>query len=338
MASGRVGGTKSKIRGQVGNVVYQVKRNDDGTYTQISYGKAEDVTQTITPRLQAQRMCTSMVEALMRDLKVVGRISMQSAANKSKSLNAFSSYNLQLVARDCKAFWYGGGKFHYPPTTFIGDSYEALGGAWMLSSGTWQYNGFDELKFTNEPTRLFPYAQYFGCEFAGLRFRLNSQPETVADFLNRHYMTVLDTIVFAAFHDWTDDESDPDDPKYMTQHTYIMATINPAIDVNALMTPELIADLFIFESNWDVFRRIAEGGQDYYFGLMIDTKHFESRLLSYGAFTISYLEGKKKISSSSLQLVADNWSGYYYNYAPADVFGSWMGTPYMKPYPNIFDT
>lgn len=338
MASGRVGGTRSKIRGQVGNVVYQVKRNDDGTYTQISYGKAEDVTATITPRLQAQRMCTSMVEALMRDLKEVGRISMQSAANKSKSLNAFSSYNLQLVARDCKTFWYGGGKFHYPPTTFIGDNYEALGGAWMLSSGTWQYNGFDELKFTNEPTRLFPYAQYFGCEFAGVRFRLLSQPETVADFLKRHYMTVLDTIVFAAFHDWTDDETDPDDPKYMTQHTYIMATINPAIDMNAWVTPVLMADLFVFESNWEVFSRMAEGNRDFYFGLMIDTNHFESRLLSYGAFTISYLEGKKKISSSTLQLVPDNWTGYYYNYAPTDVFGSWMGTPSIKPYPNIFDT
>lgn len=103
MASGRVGGTRSKIRGQVGNVVYQVKRNDDGTYTQISYGKAEDVTATITPRLQAQRMCTSMVEALMRDLKEVGRISMQSAANKSKSLNAFSSYNQDLIKKGVDA-------------------------------------------------------------------------------------------------------------------------------------------------------------------------------------------------------------------------------------------
>ena len=164
------------------------------------------------------------------------------------------------------------------------------------------------------------------------------QPETVADFLKRHYMTVLDTIVFAAFHDWTDDESDPDDPKYMTQHTYIMATINPEIDANAWVTPELMANLFVFESNWDVFRRMAEGNRDFYFGLMIDTNHFESRLLSYGAFSISYLEGKKKISSSTLQLVADNWNGYYYNYAPADVFGSWMGTPSIKPYPNIFET
>ena len=122
MASGRVGGTRSKISGSVGDVVYQIKRNPDGTYTQIVYGKPEDVTQTITPRGQAQKMCTSMVEALMRDLKEVGRVCMQSAANKSKSLNAFSmrqrlggvteikpfviftgkhcSYNLKVI--DCK--------------------------------------------------------------------------------------------------------------------------------------------------------------------------------------------------------------------------------------------
>lgn len=336
MASGRVGGTKSKIRGQVGDIIYQVIKNPDGTYTQVSYGKPEDVTKSITPRLQAQRMCTSMVEALMRDLKEVGKISMQSAANKSKSLNAFSSYNLRLVAQDCKSHWYDGGKFHYPPTSFIGGKYEALGGAWMLSSGTWQYNGFDELIYTNMPVDLFPYAQYFGCEFAGLRFRLSSQPETVANFLKRHFMTVLDKIVFAAFHDWTDDETDPEDPKYMTHHSYIMATVNPEIDVNAWVTPELMERLFVFESNWDVFKRMAEGDRDFYFGLMINANHFESRLLTYGGFTISYLEGKKKISSSTMQLVADNWQGFYFGYAPADVFGSWMGTPHVKPYPNIF--
>lgn len=337
MASGRVGGTRSKIRGQVGNVVYQVKRNPDGTYTQYSYGKAEDVTATITPKLQAQRMCTSMVEALMRDLKEVARISMQSAANKSKSLNAFSSYNLMLVARDCKAFWYGGGNFHYPPTILIGDKQEQLGGAFMLSSGTWQYNGFDECLYVEDATTIWPFDQFFGCEFAGLRFSLVDSPESVGDFLKRHYMTVLDTIVFAGFHDWTDTDTDPDDPKYMTQHAYIMATINPAIDVNSLVTPELLENLFIFDTNWKVFKRCSDNGRDFYLGILINTNEYDSRILTYGGFTISYAEGQKKISSSTLRLVAGNFAGYYYNYAPADVFGTWMGTPEIKPYPYIFD-
>lgn len=337
MASGRVGGTRSKIRGQVGNVVYQVKRNPDGTYTQYSYGKAEDVTATITPKLQAQRMCTSMVEALMRDLKEVGRISMQNAANKSKSLNAFSSYNLMLVSRDCKAFWNGGGNFHYPPTILIGDKYEQLGGAYMLSSGTWQYNGFDECLYMEDATTIWPFVQFLGREFAGVRFSLIDSPETVADFLKRHYMTVLDTIVFAGFHDWTDTDIDPDEPKYMTQHAYIMATINPAIDVNSLVTPDVLENLFVFKSNWEVFQKCSDNGKDFYFGMLINTNEYDSRILTYGGFTISYSEGKKKISPSTLRLVPGNFDGYYYNYAPCDVFGTWIGTPEVKPYPNIFD-
>ena len=336
MASGRVGGTKSKIRGQVGNVVYQVKRNPDGTYTQYSYGKAEDVTHVITPRLQAQRMCTSMVEALMRDIKEVGRISMESAANKSKSLNAFSSYNLQLVARDCKTFWDGGGKFHYPATHFIGDKYEQLGGAWMLSSGTWQYNGFDEVLYTNEPVKIWPYASMFTCLFAGMRFRLLERPETVQDFLRRHYLSVLDSMCFVAFHDWTDDETDPDDPKYMTQHAYVIVQINPAVEMTAIVTPAILDLLFVGSSNYDVYRNISDDERDYYIGILVDNDHFDSRILSYGGFTISYLSGKKKISSSTLRLVPGDFDGYFYNYAPCDVFGSWMGTPSVKPYPKIF--
>ena len=90
MASGRVGGTRSKISGKVGNEIYQVVRNPDGSYSQQVYEKPEIVQTAQTPKLQAQRMITAMVESLMRDLKEVGRISMQSGVNRSKSLNAFS--------------------------------------------------------------------------------------------------------------------------------------------------------------------------------------------------------------------------------------------------------
>ena len=41
MASGRVGGARAKVRGQVGDLIYQVVRNDDGSYSQEVYAKAE---------------------------------------------------------------------------------------------------------------------------------------------------------------------------------------------------------------------------------------------------------------------------------------------------------
>lgn len=336
MASGRVGGTRSKIRGQVGNTVYQVVKNPDGTYTQISYGKPEDVTQTITPRLQAQKMCTCIVEALMRDLKPIATISMQSAANKSKSLNAFSSYNLQLVARDCKAYWNGGGRFYYPKTGNIGTPSEQLGGAFMLSAGTWQYNGFDEVIFTDHPERIWPFSWAFGKWFAGMRFSVRLGMETVGDFLRRHFMSSLDSVCFACFHDWYDWDEDPEDPTWYTRHSYIIAAVDSTIPAESLLTADVLKRLFKFTSDWAVWSQLSDDLNNFYIGILVDHEADNEMIYTYGGFAISYLEGKKRISSSSLKLVP-GWSDQYFENAyPALQFGTWMGTPTVVPYPSPF--
>lgn len=337
MASGRVGGTRSKIRGQVGNVVYQVIKNPDGTYTQISYGKPESTTSVITPRLQAQRMCTSIVEALMRDLKPIGRISMQSGANKSKSLNAFSSFNLQLVARDCKAHWYRDNQFYYPPTQLIGESYEQIGGEFLLSSGTWQYNGFDAIVHEITPTDIWPYRYFFGKRFAGLRFDLLQVDETIDHFLTRHFMTPLDCVCFACFHTWQDSDPEIDDPDTYTKHSYIIANVDATIGRNALITPEVLRSLFIINSDREVFQNVSDDGRSFYLGFLIDNENENAYFLTMGGFSISYATGKKKISSSYLRGVDGRYQGYVYDYAPAEVFGSWMGEPNVSPYPSPFE-
>lgn len=336
MASGRVGGTRSKIRGQVGDIIYQVVRNADGTYTQTSYGKPEDVTNTITPRLQAQRMCTSMVEALMRDLKPIGNICMQSAANKSKSLNAFSSYNLQLVARDCKENWYDNNHFYFPTTANIGTPHEQMGGRYMLSSGTWQYNGFDALVHIVDIYSIWPFVSFRGKRFCGMKFAMASQPETVSNFLKRHFMSALDMLCFASLHSWIDLESNPDDPTFCTRHSYIKAQVNSTVDPNALVSESVLLELFSLESDWEVFAKMSDRGDAFYIGLLIDNENENGYFHTYGGFTISYLEGKKKISSSTMNLLPDEDTEYFTGSAPADVFGTWMGEPRVKPWPSPF--
>lgn len=336
MASGRVGGTRSKKRGLVGDVVYQVVRNEDGTYTQISYGKPEDVTATITPRLQAQRMCTCMVEALMRDIRPIACISMQSAANKSKSLNAFSSFNLQLVARDCKTNWYGNNQFFYPRTYNIGTESEQLGGVYMLSSGTWQYHGFDAVMYTDHVERIWPFSWAFGKRFSGMRWDIKLGLETVGQFLQRHFMSSLDKCCFVCFHDWYDWDEDPDDPTWFTRHSYIIASVNSSVSRDQVLTRDVLNQLFICESDWEIQKDIADDGQSFYIGIMVDQSNNNEEIYTYGGFTISYLEGRKKVSSSQMIRVPD-WSDRYFEDAyPANVFGTWMGTPGVKPYPSPF--
>ena len=55
MASGRVGGTKSKVSGTIGSEVYSLRRNPDGTYSQVVSAKPETTTYTNTEKQAAQR-------------------------------------------------------------------------------------------------------------------------------------------------------------------------------------------------------------------------------------------------------------------------------------------
>lgn len=336
MASGRVGGTRSKISGQVGNIIYQIVKNADGTYSQVEYGKPESVVQTITPKLQAQRMCTCMVEALMRDLKPVGCISMQSGANKSKSLNAFSSYNLMLVGRDCKANWNGGNQFRYPATAEAGAIDTPLGGRFMLSSGTWQMNGFDECLHRMNVLDIWPYQEFVLKRFAGFRFALADGPESVANFLKRHFLTRLDTMVFACFHSWFEFDPDPENPHEFFKHSYALLTINPQFSDDTLVTPQTISELFLADSDWPIFKRCSDNNRDFYIGFLIDNDADSAYFYTYGGFTISYLDGKKKISSSSFAVVDGDADDYFRGAAPCDVFGTWMGEPKVIPYPSPF--
>lgn len=336
MASGRVGGTKSMKSGQVGDEIYQIVKNADGTYSQVVYGKPEQVVQAITPRLQAQRMCTCMVEALMRDLKPVGRISWQSAANKSKSLNAMSSYNLQLVARDCKTNWYSNNQYLYPWRFYKDSTVEKLGGPYMISAGTGTFDVFDEVNIWPRPWQIWPYAQFFGHELAAVRFSLQNCGGTVGGFLKRHRMTRLDQVIFCFFHQWH--EWNPDEESYdpYTGTSYIIASINPAVADEAPLDAGTIENLFVLESNIEPFKKESDNGQDFYFGLLYDIGDRDERVYFYNAFTISWADGKKKITTKSLKPVPNVDTMYLQGHAPADVLGSWMGDPSIKPWPSPF--
>lgn len=336
MASGRVGGTRSKISGAVGDVVYQIKRNPDGTYTQIVYGKPEDVTQTITPRGQAQKMCTSMVEALMRDLKEVGRVCMQSAANKSKSLNAFSSFNLQLVAQDCKANWYGNNQFLYPPTTWKGATYECLGGRYMISSGTGQFDLFDECLFTDEPYKIWHTGAMTSKHFSGIRFDVKLGQESFDQFMQRHRMTSLDSMYFVYFHEWGvwDPDEEADIP--YTGYDFIKVSVNPSVRFSEIITRENVADFFLCESKRDIWKAISDDGSNFYVGALFEQVSASETCPFFGAFSIYYCEGKKRITSRYLHAEGDSAENYLINNNPAEVFGSWMGDYWLKPYPSPF--
>ena len=337
MASGRVGGTRSKVSGQIGGEVYRIVKNDDGTYSQIVSVKGETTVNYTTPRLQAQRMVTAMVESLMKQLQTVAKISMQAAANKSKSLNAFSHYNLMRVADDCKTNWYGNQQFVYPRHDRYDLEVRDLGGPYMLSAGTCQFNVFDSLYEEMQPRSYFKDFPRPFDSFYGVKFITQSGIQTVGQFLYTHRMTRLDSFVFCGFHDWTEFIDGDDDPINYNRHEYFIAQVNAAISDDDPLTDEVLSNLFICQGSRDVYFARSKNNDFFALGFRARLDDWAEQYYFWGAFTISYADGKKKISSSNYSSVGGDRSPWFTVSAPTQVFGSWMDDPSSRHYPSPFE-
>lgn len=337
MATGRVGGTRSKIAGQVGSEIYQVRKNPDGSYSQIVYAKGERVETETSEVLQAQRMVTCIVEAAMRDLKPVGQISMQAYTAKTKSLNAFASFNLKLVADDCKANWYGNNRFYYPVRSMKGAPNEQLGGRFMLSSGTLQADVFDDILHYYDAAGNVSGDWNVHDVFAGVKFLIPPEVTTVGQFLKYHRMTRLDNVVFVVFHDWVEENQETGEDQQFTRFSHLIAQINPAVRDDEVITSDVWEKLFVWESDWRSCARLAKDGSFGILGTMHDTYDLDEHITFWGAFTISYITGKKEVTSAYLLGDDTGDEPYYADAAPSDVFYSWMNQPRLIPWPSPFD-
>lgn len=336
MASGRVGGTKSKKSGQVGTNIYQIRKNDDGSYSQIVTIKGVTTVNRTTPRLQAQRMCTAMVEHMMKQLAPVAKISMQAAANKSKSLNAFSSYNLQLVARDCQANWYGNNRFQYPLRSFAEVNEYWNDGFYLISAGTLQYNLFDNYLDADWAYDAGYRVGGVSRGLYGVEFSVQLNRETIAQFLRRHRFAVMDKFVFVGYRYWYEDNEEEEETIEHRSYDYYIASLNYNLDPSLIMTPEVISNLFLFESNNTPSVHIKQDGSKFCVGIVTEGYLMTEYFGYTAAFSISQYDGRKKISSSSLHAVS-RWSpGDFNSDAPTKVFGSWIGEPWNQNYPTIF--
>ena len=332
MASGRVGGARAKVRGQVGDLIYQVVRNDDGSYSQEVYAKAESKQDSYSPRLQAQRMCTCMVEALMRDLKPVATISMQSGANKSKSLNAFSSMNLMHVASDCKANWYGGNQYVYP----VRQEMNNLGGRFLISSGTLSRNLFNRLVYDDTVSWLMELLGRLLTEATYLELLVPSSIQTIGELLKFWGMTRRDTLAHCWWH-YGAAYVEIDDTFYpVGQYEYAIWQVNETMPDNTPVTPENLQRLFSLLSNTTPFIVYDASRMRLVLGYALEVGEFDHWIYYHGAFSISYADGKKKISSSRLSECYPEIQSILDDATPSKVFGSWLEPPTGRPQPSIF--
>lgn len=336
MASGRVGGTKSKVTGTIGSEVYTLRRNPDGTYSQVVSAKAETVKYSNTELQAAQRMITAMVEGLMRDLKPVARISMQSGVNQSKSLNAFGSYNLNRLREDMVANWYGNQKFVYP----VKDTDVRLGGTYTISAGTLHLNpnevvsygdggggwGFNGHKWFNIRVRMW----------YGIKINCNGSAQTLGALLRESgmsrgdvYVTAMNRLSFVY-----NPETEADDPVYSYQYSIIKLkdTLPDATPIEALEAD----DVFDVSTNGDAIFHFCKEERQFIIGLGLPFDLNDDQALYHASFVISRRNGFKQVSSSQFTRDIGSSEPWLLGAAPTNVFYSWVNEPYNPDWPSPF--
>ena len=336
MAISRVGGTKGMLSGQVGNTIYQIKNNGDGTFTQIAYNKGERTETTFSPKLQAQRMCTSMVESLMKQLKPVVGISFEAGRNKTSSCNSFASVNLRLVQRDCQDHWYANNRFVFPIMYKGYPDFSELGGPYMISSGSLSKNLFDGIVADDYAPAAWADLPYPDARLYGLFFDVRLGAETLNDFRERHGITSLDKFVFVGFRTWISYDPAPEDPKTLSQHVYLIAQLNRSIASDTILTASVIKNLFVFNSNFTPDVYLSRDHTKMCVGFCLNPADTDDQIYYYAGFSESHISGKKRISTSFYTNDVDPDEPYMLNRQPSMVFGSWMGEPTVKPYPSPF--
>lgn len=334
MASGRVGGTKSKVSGSVGSEVYSLRRNADGSYSQIVSAKPETIQYSNTAKQAAQRMATAMVEIMMRDLTPVAKISFQSGKDKSKSLNAFSSINLMRIREDMKANWYGGGRFVYP----IKGGDISQGGAYLISSGTLQRLPYENKEF------VLTSPQSWNCgtkdigkaavEFAGFRFEGGFTYHTFGEFLDASKISRSDTfvtVIFREFHTYNP-ETESDDIAYGYQ--YSIAQIKPNLADSTVIPGKGVREIFDITTNGDAVGVLNQEYNRTHIGLIIPADCPDDRIYYWGCFAISYRNGFRQVQHTELRNNYGSSEPWLINHAPTNVFWSWLDNQPMGDLPS----
>lgn len=336
MASGRVGGTKSKVSGTIGSEVYYLRRNPDGTYSQVVSAKPETTTYTNTKKQAAQRMVAAMIEGLMRDLTPVARISMQSCVTQSKSLNAFSSFNLNKVREDMIANWYGGQKFVYP----VKGSDLKLGGLYTISAGTLQLmrgelsnKGWSSTGWGENGHRWFNKRVSY---WTGMQKRCKCSDDTLGTLLRESNMLRTDVFVSVCNREYYVYNPELEQDEVFYRYDYVIAKLKDTLPDSTILDDLESDDVWEVTTNCDAIFHFCKSDLMFTVGSGIPFDNYDDHILYYANFLISRRDGTKKISSSVFRNFSSDEPTWLDDHAPTNVFYSWMGAQKTDHWPSPF--
>lgn len=111
MAIGRLGGTRSMIRGRVGNDIYSIGKDAAGDFMQIVRSRPEFYSDPKTDAQIIARMSMAQIYAALRSFSVITNHSFEGVPYGQPSITKFIELNYPLLREDVIEFWEEGYKF-----------------------------------------------------------------------------------------------------------------------------------------------------------------------------------------------------------------------------------
>lgn len=136
MGRGRVGGTRSKISGKVGNEVYKIVYNPQGKLAQIVQAAESSRINNNTEGQARARLAMGMIERAMCALQPVITWSFEGYDRGQASANEFSRLNVPYIQADMQSHWNANSIYDYYKKGVQLD----CAGAYLVSNGSLRYS------------------------------------------------------------------------------------------------------------------------------------------------------------------------------------------------------
>ena len=213
MGRSRVAGCRSKVRGAVGDVIYQISKDADGVNQQVVYARQRERVNNNTPAQARARMIMGQVQRMFHILPEVISGAFATIPRGAESFWHFAKMNHALLSDDFDTNFNTYGRFDWRPKYDM----SAPAGIWKLTDGLLPEIEPDQISVS-------PAASY-ELDFS---FRMASQDATLGDLLDRLGMQLGDTLYVLIYR--------KDSPDYVPSievcQFYVPRSLDPATPLN----------------------------------------------------------------------------------------------------------
>lgn len=183
MAKAKTGGTTAKLRGVVGDVIYQIIKNPSGMTEQKIIAYTKEKYNANTKYQALARMQIAFYQRCMTVLTPIIKCSFQGVKTGVTSVNYFVSINMKLIQEDCVENWTLPKGFCYP---LKGKEEESFG-CFIISQGSYTVPSFFSWELGESPF----YWPSYSINLSGMGHRLydlrKSLRYSFADSINLIY-------------------------------------------------------------------------------------------------------------------------------------------------------